>query len=73
MKEKIIIFIIGLLLGAIIATGSILVFDSVTNKNSNTNNNDRTQMPFDNRGNGQGRMNNNGQPPELPNDQNKNG
>jgi hypothetical protein len=73
MKEKIIIFIVGLLLGAIIATGSILVFDSVTNKNTNTNSNDRTQMPFENRGNGQGRMNNNGeQPPELPNGQNGN-
>ena len=65
MKEKIIIFIVGLLLGAVIATGSILVYDSVTNKNTN-NSGERMEMPNGERPDGMGGMNGNGQPPEMP-------
>lgn len=41
MKEKIIIFIVGLLLGAIIATGSIYFY---TKANSSNNNGQRINM-----------------------------
>ena len=62
MKEKIIIFIVGLLLGAIIATGSIYVY---TLANSGGNNNGQTmQMPNGNFPNNQ--MGGNNQPPEMP-------
>ena len=65
MKEKLIIFIGGLLLGVIIATGSIYVY-TLANK-SNNNNNQNTQMNggnFPSMPNGQN--GNNGQPPEMP-------
>lgn len=63
MKDKIILFIIGVLVGAVIATGAFFVY----NKSTNTCNNVNTQM---NGGeppempSGQ-----NGQPPEMPNGQ----
>ena len=41
MKEKIVIFIIGLLLGAIISTGSIYLY---TVANSSNNNDQNTMM-----------------------------
>lgn len=68
MKEKIIIFLSGLLLGAVISTGSIY-FYTVANK---TNNNEpNMQMPND-KGQG-GMMEENGNtPPEIPNNQNNN-
>ena len=50
MKEKVMVFIVGLLLGAVIATG---VFYIYTNNNSNDCNQNNMQM-------------NGGQPPELP-------
>ena len=56
MKEKVIIFIVGLLLGAIISTGAIY-FYTVAN---NSNNAQGMQM------NGGPNMSN-GQPPEMPN------
>ena len=50
MKEKIFIFIIGLLVGAVVATGAFLIYTKTTDSNNcNTN----TQM-------------NGGQPPEMP-------
>lgn len=54
MKDKIIIFVIGLLLGAVISTGSFFVYTTVSNSCNNSNQN--MQM-------------NGGQPPELPNGQ----
>ena len=55
MKDKIIIFVIGLLVGAIISTGSIYFY---TLANSSNNNNDsRVQM-------------NGGTPPSMPNGEN---
>ncbi len=53
MKEKMFIFIIGLLLGAIISTASIYAY-TIANNNNNNNNNSGMQMP-------------NGTPPEMPN------
>lgn len=35
MKEKIIIFVVGLLLGAIISTGSIYIYTVANNSNNN--------------------------------------
>lgn len=69
MKDKIIIFIVGLLLGAVISTGSIY-FYTLSNNNSNSNNN-QMQMggtpPTEQNGVGtQGQ----GQPPEMPNQNN---
>lgn len=67
MKEKIIIFLVGLLLGAIISTGSIYIY-TVANNGNDMN----MGMPNDNRGQG-GMMDNNGTtPPEIPNNQNNN-
>lgn len=37
MKNKIIIFLVGLLLGAIISTGSIYVYTVASSKNNNAN------------------------------------
>ena len=55
MKNKIVLFVIGILIGAVIATGSFYVYTTINTKNNNDNNN--TQM-------------NGGQPPEIPNGQN---
>lgn len=68
MKEKNIIFLVGLLLGAIISTGSIYIYTTI-----NTGNNDMNiGMPNDDKGQG-GMMNNTGTaPPEIPNNQNIN-
>lgn len=56
MKEKIIIFLIGLLLGAIISTGSIYLYTIANNSNNNDVN-----MPS------RGGMGENGSnPPEIP-------
>ena len=54
MKDKIIIFIIGILVGAVIATGSFYIYLNTSKCN---NNNNQNQM-------------NGGQPPEMPNGQN---
>lgn len=69
MKDKIIIFIVGLLFGAVISTGSIYFY---TLANTNSNNNNQMQMggtpPTEQQGqNGQGQQ---GQPPEMPNQNN---
>ncbi len=55
MKDKIIMFIIGLLVGAVISTGAFYVYTTTAKKCDSNNQN--TQM-------------NGGQPPEMPNGQN---
>ena len=52
MKEKIIIVIIGLLLGAVISTGAFYVYTTTANKCDNSTN-QTMQMPS-------------GNPPEMP-------
>ena len=69
MKDKIILFIIGLLCGAIISTGAFYVY-TTTNSSSN-NNSEMMQIPEGNppeMPNGQ--SSGNGGPPEMPNTQN---
>jgi len=62
MKEKIIWFIVGLLLGAIISTASIYVY-TLSQNNTNTTSNNATQNTMDNRGT----------PPEMPSGNNQGG
>lgn len=74
MKEKIIIFAIGLLVGAVMVTGAFCVY-TVTSNSSNCNKrNVQTQSmtPPDMNNNSGGQMGgqNNGQPPEKPSDNN---
>ena len=63
MKEKVILFIIGLLLGAIISTGSIYIYTIANNSNNNIGN---MQIPGGNEGIDTMRQNS-GTPPEIPN------
>lgn len=63
MKNKIIIFLVGLLLGAIISTGSIYVY-TVAN---NSNNNKMDMQMFDVNGTRGGMMDNDTAIPEKPN------
>ena len=71
MKEKFLIFIIGLLLGAVISTGAFCAYTLVSNK---TNNNVQMQapngnppsMPSDNNNQNSNNNQNNNQPPEKP-------
>lgn len=64
MKEKAIIFLVGLLLGAIISTASIYVYSVANNSNGMDM---KMQMPNEDRGQG-GMMENDGNtPPEIPN------
>lgn len=58
MKEKITIFLIGLLIGSIISTGSIYIY---TKANNNTKDHEN-RIPF----------NNESIPPEIPNNQKNN-
>lgn len=59
MKEKVIIFLTGLLLGAIISTGSIYIYTIANNQGANG-----MEMPTER---GQGMMENDGTtPPEIP-------
>lgn len=59
-KEKIILFVIGVLIGAIISTGSFLICVNTLGANSNNSNGSSQQM--------QG-----GTPPEMPSGQNGQG
>ena len=61
MKDKFIIFILGLLLGATLATGSIYVYTLIT-KDNTTSEQSNMQMP--------GNNNMGGNPPSMPNDNN---
>lgn len=63
MKDKILLFIIGVLVGAIISTGAFFVYTKLTTNNSNSQ---QTQMQMPG-GNMQGMPSGeNGQPPERP-------
>ena len=71
MKEKIMIFLIGLLIGAIICTGAFYVYTTTGNKCTDSTT-QTTQMPggqspqMPNGNNNSNSNNNNGQPPEKP-------
>ena len=70
LKDKIIIFIIGLLVGAVIATGAFFVYTKATTT-CNTNNNNQMGMPGGNPPSiPNGQNSENGQPPEKPSDSN---
>ena len=68
MKDKIILFVIGVLVGAVISTGAFYVYtttnsNNCSNESQEVNGGERPEMPS---GQG-GEM---GQPPEMPNGQN---
>ena len=44
MKDKIIVFIIGLLVGAIITTGGFLIYEKINSDNIQMHTNERRQM-----------------------------
>ena len=74
MKEKIIIFVIGLLAGAVISTGAFTAFTLLTNNCHRTGMGNKNMPMIQNNNNGQPQMNNNNgnnsnnnQPPEMPN------
>ena len=63
MKEKILLFVIGVLVGAVIATGAFYIYSKNTNNcssnNTQMNGGQPPEMPNEQ----------NGQPPEMPNGQ----
>ena len=68
MKEKVMIFIVGLLLGAIISTGSIYFYTIANNSENNSQNigmNGGNPPSMPNGQNGE-----RGNPPSMPNDNN---
>ena len=70
MKDKIILFIIGVLVGAVISTGAFYVY-TTTNNSNNANNSGTMQMTGGNPPSmPNGQNNENGQPPEMPNGNN---
>ena len=63
MKSEVLLFIIGVLVGAVISTGAFLVYT----KTNSTSNNQNMQMPGGNPPSmPSGQNNQNGQPPEMP-------
>ena len=74
-KEKIILFVIGVLVGAVISTAAFFVYAKTLGTSSNTSSSSSQQMPGggtppempsgENGSNGQG-----GTPPEKPSDEN---
>ncbi len=59
MKDKVMIFIIGVLVGAVIATGAFYAYTKINGSNSNQmSGNKPPEMP----------SGENGEPPEKPND-----
>jgi len=70
MKDKILLFVIGVLVGAVISTGAFFVYTKATTT-CNTNSNNQMQMPGGNPPSMQnGQSGQNGQPPEMPNGNN---
>ena len=65
MKDKILLFIIGLLSGAIISTGIFYIYLATNDSNSCDNNKIQMQM----HGGQPPEMQNGQQPPEMPNGQ----
>lgn len=69
MKDKIILFIIGVLVGAVISTGAFYVYSKSTSCNNSSNT--QQQMPGGNPPSmPSGQQGENGQPPEKPSDNN---
>ena len=73
MKNKILTFIIGVLVGAIITTAGFLIYEKVNNNSSSMPNGERPQMMEGENGgippekpDGETGKNNNGTPPEMP-------
>ena len=68
MKDKIIFFVMGVLVGAIIATGVFYIYTTTNNKNNNIQMNGGMPPEMPN-----GQFNNsNFQPPEIPNNSTEN-
>ena len=71
MKDKIIIFVIGVLVGAVIATGAFYVYTSTNNSNNNQNmqmnGGTPPEMPSGQNGQPPEMPNGDSQPPEMPN------
>ena len=67
MKNNILLFVIGVLVGAVIATGAFFVYSKTTNTNDNqqtqVNGGTPPSMPSNDN-------NQNGQPPAMPNNSN---
>ena len=61
MKNRILTFIIGILVGAILATAGFLIYSKTINKNQN-----EMTKPFQNNGQMQRPNGNMGEPPERP-------
>lgn len=65
MKDKILLFVIGVLVGALISTGAFFVYTKTANLNSI--NNGAMQMPGGTPPSmSEGQSGGNGQPPEIP-------
>ena len=72
MKDKILLFVIGVLVGAVISTGAFFVYTKATTT-CNTNSNNQIGMPGGNSPSMQnGQNGENGQPPEMPNNNSQN-
>lgn len=74
MKDKIMMLIIGVLLGAVIASGYFYIYSNskkcdCTNSNS-SNSNSQSQMPYGQPPEKPDGDNSNGQPPEMPGESN---
>ena len=70
MKDKILLFVIGVLVGAVISTGAFFVYTKATTT-CNTNSNNHIGMPGGNQPSmPNGQKGQNGQPPEKPGEKN---
>ena len=69
MKEKIIIFIIGLLVGAVLSTGAFYIYTKISS-NSNTTTIKNGQMPSGSPPEMPNKEKTDGEPPEKPTDEN---
>lgn len=67
MKDKIVIFFVGLFLGAIISTASIYVYTKANNNGRVNNMNNMGEMMPGKPNNENEKMDEQGNPPELPN------
>lgn len=70
MKDRILLFIIGVLVGAVISTGAFFIYMKAITT-CDTNNNTQMQMPWGNPPSMQdGQSGQSGQPPEKPDGEN---
>ena len=74
MKDKIMLFIIGVLVGAVIATGAFFVYTKASNNKCTNQQSQQMQggTPPEMPNNQNGQNNSNGQPPEMPSDNSTN-